>query len=760
MLFDKVDIQFRVFPSAINSRMDFELKLDRFGDVVMADNGGGGGETAEDAAVRVVAAAISAEIGAGDKPRKRTSKACDMCRKQKQKCNGGQPCAACTVRGSACVYSQPVRKRGPPPGYFSNVMQRLRELEAKVADAQLPPDAASTQPAAPLSATATATATATTSHPASVTSSASASASPPGPSVTPDSRTLNSHLNYGSPPASNPDADMLLSVVSALESHYSNTAAAANASSPTALSFLDQSQSQSQTQTQTQTQPEEQQQHMDLSLISPFAFTPSPPHPRPLISSQQHQPQHQQQLATDAHAQIPAIPGPNVPLLLTYFDWFNTKIPLFDQTMLLREVDTLPSCLLQAMYALASTAPRPDGSFTYNAGEQYYLAAKLALDSSLESPTLHIVAATILLAAYAAGSGRGTTSTVLVATGLRIAQQLKLDREGDVFIRMSRTLEHQEFRRRLWFQLVEIDFCTAFATNMPFLVPHGAQLRVLAPSSSVDDAGKHIIQPIVPNASTENASHALSTNEISYVFAQSLSSQTDSSMLSAGDEHNVWKHMIKLQDLARRVVMFRRLTHASHPDDDDEWEPINEDEERANLDAALQEWFDQLPLYMQTIAEDYSVDPTSICPPTWRVAYMQAFYFFIRMSVHQAVIPRIAEQTGTIPIPAKDPSLIKARELARSLTKLTIVFLEKNPYFYHVSPLIGRMMFHGGLIHVLLMRCEDADLLEQNSFVDVHVRALKNISMHFLPCAHEAKIVEAFRSYPFRPVSTRRCPSL
>ncbi|KAI0088316.1 fungal-specific transcription factor domain-containing protein [Irpex rosettiformis] len=73
---------------------------------------------------------------AGDKQvRRRSSKACDQCRKSKCKCersSPAEPCKNCILLGTACTFLGPSRKRGPPKGYIDAIEARLHQTEALV----------------------------------------------------------------------------------------------------------------------------------------------------------------------------------------------------------------------------------------------------------------------------------------------------------------------------------------------------------------------------------------------------------------------------------------------------------------------------------------------------------------------------------------------------------------------------------------------------------------------------------------------------
>ncbi|KAI5121297.1 hypothetical protein M0805_003766 [Coniferiporia weirii] len=71
--------------------------------------------------------------GQGDS-KKRSSRACDQCRRTKSKCrkptDPNRPCSNCVVAGLTCTYQGPSYKRGPPKGYINAIEQRLHQVEA------------------------------------------------------------------------------------------------------------------------------------------------------------------------------------------------------------------------------------------------------------------------------------------------------------------------------------------------------------------------------------------------------------------------------------------------------------------------------------------------------------------------------------------------------------------------------------------------------------------------------------------------------
>ncbi|KAI0249787.1 fungal-specific transcription factor domain-containing protein [Lactifluus subvellereus] len=71
----------------------------------------------------------------GKTVRRRSSKACDQCRKSKCKCERSsedEQCKACAMLGTHCTFLGPSRKRGPPKGYIDAIEARLHQTEALV----------------------------------------------------------------------------------------------------------------------------------------------------------------------------------------------------------------------------------------------------------------------------------------------------------------------------------------------------------------------------------------------------------------------------------------------------------------------------------------------------------------------------------------------------------------------------------------------------------------------------------------------------
>ncbi|CDS06862.1 hypothetical protein LRAMOSA09387 [Lichtheimia ramosa] len=77
----------------------------------------------------------SSDTGTSGQKRQRVSRACDLCRRKKIKCDGGTPiCGNCQAFNLECSYKDMTKKRGPPKGYIEAVESRLHKLEAFLRD--------------------------------------------------------------------------------------------------------------------------------------------------------------------------------------------------------------------------------------------------------------------------------------------------------------------------------------------------------------------------------------------------------------------------------------------------------------------------------------------------------------------------------------------------------------------------------------------------------------------------------------------------
>ncbi|KAJ1911909.1 hypothetical protein IWQ60_009915 [Tieghemiomyces parasiticus] len=65
-----------------------------------------------------------------DQKRRRVSRACDLCRRKKVKCDGVLPvCTNCQILHLGCTYKDTAKKRGPPKGYIDAIESKLLRVE-------------------------------------------------------------------------------------------------------------------------------------------------------------------------------------------------------------------------------------------------------------------------------------------------------------------------------------------------------------------------------------------------------------------------------------------------------------------------------------------------------------------------------------------------------------------------------------------------------------------------------------------------------
>ncbi|KAF8625237.1 hypothetical protein AX17_006903 [Amanita inopinata Kibby_2008] len=65
--------------------------------------------------------------------KRRIQRACDICRRKKIRCDGGQmpenKCSNCVTYNLSCTYVEAAKKRGPPKGYVESLENRVEKLE-------------------------------------------------------------------------------------------------------------------------------------------------------------------------------------------------------------------------------------------------------------------------------------------------------------------------------------------------------------------------------------------------------------------------------------------------------------------------------------------------------------------------------------------------------------------------------------------------------------------------------------------------------
>ncbi|KAI8334368.1 fungal-specific transcription factor domain-containing protein [Chlamydoabsidia padenii] len=73
---------------------------------------------------------MSSDHEEGGNKRQRVSRACDLCRRKKIRCDGLIPiCSNCNAFDLECTYKDTTKKRGPPKGYIEAIENRLYKLE-------------------------------------------------------------------------------------------------------------------------------------------------------------------------------------------------------------------------------------------------------------------------------------------------------------------------------------------------------------------------------------------------------------------------------------------------------------------------------------------------------------------------------------------------------------------------------------------------------------------------------------------------------
>ncbi|KAJ1554383.1 hypothetical protein HK405_005227, partial [Cladochytrium tenue] len=163
--------------------------------------------------------------------------------------------------------------------------------------------------------------------------------------------------------------------------------------------------------------------HVWASSQSPELTTPSPPPTSGSVSG------------------IP--PDAAKDLVDVFFEYVYPFIPIVHRNTFMAGFAKESPLLLNAMYSLAarfSAHPsiRLNKDAMYTAGEAFYVKARQLVDHYMDVPTTSTVTALLLLASYAAGSGRGSAAWMYSGMAIRMAQELKLNIEPEFEESLSR----------------------------------------------------------------------------------------------------------------------------------------------------------------------------------------------------------------------------------------------------------------------------------------------------------------------------------
>ncbi|KAI7852440.1 fungal-specific transcription factor domain-containing protein [Circinella umbellata] len=381
------------------------------------------GETAEEAAKR-----------------QRVSRACDLCRRKKIKCDGLNPvCSNCQAFSLECSYNDTTKKRGPPKGYIEAIENRLHKLEQILSDiSENTEDPRSQAVLAELhQPLETATGEQISTRPVrrgrgsnknrtflwQSTSGAS------GSSSSSNIRSKKSKKNSRPTPPGSPTSSSQL-MDSPTLGHEELTP-----SSPTEGSVVDDSNG--------QLSMDETGQVRYLGRSSGFYLLQNS---RAYRNGAFHLTNcgHIKTTLNKPSAPLDKLELPprdlSMHLIRTYFKHYYPVLPMFYKRLLHSSIDppsdNISPLLLNAIYAIASRVSpdlrvRSDPNSPDTAGDIFFERAKLLLDDYYDTPKISTVQALLLMACHQHGAMNSPRAWLYSGLAFRMAQDLGLHRNCD-----------------------------------------------------------------------------------------------------------------------------------------------------------------------------------------------------------------------------------------------------------------------------------------------------------------------------------------
>ncbi|KAJ3408244.1 hypothetical protein HDV05_005075, partial [Chytridiales sp. JEL 0842] len=643
--------------------------------------------------------------------RKRITQACDTCNRKKIKCDGAKPtCANCSKSMIPCSYSRGARKRGPRAGYIESLENRLREMEAllrplqseqgvveqvaknmdvwPMLDKDLPQS--TTRPLPPDMMDVASNSGSSETSPAMSTAGGSflpaANLRPPVPTISTSHFQQQQHTSHPS---------------SGISGGFNSAPSFSTGLPPSASSG----------------------QHS-----APIPNTSSFQPPRPFHSSSQNIPQ-------EAVSE----------LLDLYFHYIYPFIPLVHKNTFMANFANESPLLLNAMYSLAarysehpSIKVNPDS--LYNAGDVFYIKARELVDHYMDMPTPSTVSALLLLATYAAGSGRGSAAWMYSGMAIRMAQELKLNIEpefedsfaGDA--RMS-WLE-KETRRRLWWTCFILDRYAGAAADRSMII-NEKDCKVYLPCQenlwcSVSSCSEEP-KEAVPVNDPFQITVLTSTN----AFTPGIPQQTSIGYFvlltkifgKVVEYSNLFKPNTKQQGASSAMSGMNGgpVTAGAvlAPN------PADKDYQLSILDASLRSWFSALPESMRNLGVEFAWDLGSESPPSWQVPYLHIFYHTCLILLHR---PKMMSSLRDTPQSVQyTPSFSVCQSSATEIASVIRKVSATNPSFYYFTPFVAFCIFQSGLIHVMSNQvCTESVVVEAaRRNAEVHVKALQGIARYW-----------------------------
>ncbi|KAI8580213.1 hypothetical protein K450DRAFT_238703 [Umbelopsis ramanniana AG] len=454
-------------------------------------------------------------INGDDSKRQRVSRACDLCRRKKVKCDGLIPvCSNCQQFSYLCTYKDTTKKRGPPKGYIEAIETRLNRMEALLGDVAASDTMFARAAAAELNT----------------------------PLETPQGETINSRPVRRSSSKADMNGHHHSSSWSSTatndrEGHYRQRSSSSPGQRenelppPTSLLLYDDPTAASNASSSSKERASRDpvgQLSMDESgqmrYIGKSSGLYMIPKLKPLqngayfIPRRSYQQRNESEMSVDRQRMLDPfeLPPPDLSdhLIGLYFEHFYPFLPLLHKDKFLATINgtkgtpPVPPILLNAIYAVASRVSndprvRSDPSLAGTAGDIFFERARILLEAEHDVSKISTIQALLLMSSHQHGAMRSTRAWLYNGMAFRFASDIGLNRNCDEW---NIPDDVKEERKRVFWCCFVIDRITSATYGRTFTideadcdislpdVPDGS--AGLVNGSAVIDQFQHLIQII------------------------------------------------------------------------------------------------------------------------------------------------------------------------------------------------------------------------------------------------------------------------
>ncbi|KAI9492146.1 fungal-specific transcription factor domain-containing protein [Zychaea mexicana] len=633
--------------------------------------------------------------------RQRVSRACDLCRRKKIKCDGAIPiCGNCQAFSLECSYKDMTKKRGPPKGYIEAVENRLRKLEGLLKDmSQDNPDPKAQALIAELSQPLeTTTGQVINTRPVRRLKRGqqdhySRSTSPPHESPMSLSQICFAD-DAGSPSQHSRDYN------NHHNSNRGNTNNNDHESMPSSPDSVGDSTG--------QLSMDENGQVRYLGKSSGYYL---------LQNSRTYQNGafhftgwgHKSQSGSPSRGKATTKLDPfELPpkdlsrhLINLYFEHFYPVLPLFYKKRLTSSLNSplepISPLLLNAIYAVASRVSpdvrvRADPASADTAGDVFFERAKRLLDDYYDVPRISTVQALLLLATHQHGTMKYVRGWLYSGMAFRMAQDLGLHRNCDHW---NIPPDERERRKRVFWCCFVVD---------------------------------RLISAIYGRSST------FEERDCDVPFPTD-----DDEEPSSGDKANdpakpriveTFVHLIKITDIMGHVLRNVYYAKARHHASQQHLEHV-----LTGLNRELTNWYNRLPPALQYKPPNTESGETAQCPPL-AIAQIHMFYYTTLILLHRPFIPGHSPQS-----PSSLPSYKICISAASSILDIVNVMFSENRIRFVLNYAVY-CLFTAGIMFIKMASSDEAEkVFDAKIYINKIMRALDEIDTTWMNAARCCNIL-------------------